>query len=53
MRGLDLDAFAGGMFPASQMLGTSTSVSLASYWLGLGFTWHFHQKPSPTRRAGS
>lgn len=53
MRGLDLDAFAGGMFPASQMLGTSTSVNLASYWLGLGFTWHFHKAPSPTRRDAS
>lgn len=49
MRGLDLDAFAGGMFPASQALGRSTSVSLASYWLGVGFTWHFHQSPTPTR----
>jgi long-chain fatty acid transport protein len=53
MQGLDVDAFAGGMFPASQALGSATTVSLASYWLGLGFTWHFHQPPSPERRAAS
>ena len=47
MQGLDLDAFAGGMFPASQSLGRSTTVSLASYWLGLGFTWRFQPPPAP------
>ena len=47
MQGLDFDAFAGGMFPASQSLGRSTTVSLASYWLGLGFTWRFQPPPAP------
>jgi long-chain fatty acid transport protein len=47
MQGLDFDAFAGGMFPASQSLSTSTTVSLASYWLGLGFTWRFQPSPAP------
>jgi long-chain fatty acid transport protein len=51
MRGLDFDAFAGGMFPASQTLGNWTTVDVASYWLGVGFTWHFDQASSP--RAGT
>jgi len=41
MRGFDFDAFAGGMFPASDDLGAATSVNVASYWIGLGFTWRF------------
>ncbi len=39
--GLDFDAFAGGMFPASESLGDATTVGVASYWIGVGFTWHF------------
>jgi long-chain fatty acid transport protein len=39
--GLDFDAFAGGMFEASQQLGNFTNVSIESYWIGLGFTWRF------------
>lgn len=39
--GVDFDAFAGGMFEASQNFGNLTSVSVESYWLGLGFTWRF------------
>jgi hypothetical protein len=53
MRGLDLDAFAGGMFPASEQLGRSTSVNVASYWVGLGFTWHFDRLPAGDRSSGS
>ncbi len=54
MRGLDLDAFAGGMFPAGESLGDATYVSVESYWIGLGFTWHFDRSPvSSRRRAGS
>jgi long-chain fatty acid transport protein len=52
MRGLDLDAFAGGMFPARENLGDATTVRVASYWLGVGFTWHF-DRPPEGRRAGS
>jgi len=37
--GLDLDLFAGGMFPASESLGSNTQTSLKSYWIGLGLTW--------------
>ena len=48
MRGLDFDAFAGGMFPAGESLGSDTYVSVKSYWLGVGFTWHFDQ-PSAGR----
>ncbi|MEX0676981.1 MAG: hypothetical protein WD063_07890 [Pirellulales bacterium] len=39
--GLDFDAFAGGMFRASDQLGDLTSVNIESYWIGLGFTWRF------------
>ena len=39
--GLDFDAFAGGMFEASQQLGNFTNVSPESYWIGVGFTWRF------------
>lgn len=53
MRGLDLDAFAGGMFPAGQSLGDATYVSVESYWIGLGFTWHFDRPAAGRRRAGS
>ncbi|MBT7727552.1 MAG: hypothetical protein HN703_01550 [Planctomycetaceae bacterium] len=37
---INLDVFAGGMFPATQTLG-ATRVDLVSYWLGFGLTWHF------------
>jgi long-chain fatty acid transport protein len=52
MQGLDFDAFAGGMFPAAEAVGPFTSVSVASYWIGLGFTWHFDQSMAraPGRR---
>jgi long-chain fatty acid transport protein len=39
--GLDFDAFAGGMFQASDQLGSFTEVSVSSYWIGVGFTWRF------------
>lgn len=39
--GVDLDFFAGGMFEDSQQLGQFTTVSLESYYIGTGFTWHF------------
>ncbi|MFM7206581.1 MAG: OmpP1/FadL family transporter [Planctomycetaceae bacterium] len=41
MPGFDVDAFAGGMFPAGESLGSATYVSVESYWVGLGLTWHF------------
>jgi long-chain fatty acid transport protein len=53
MRGLDFDAFAGGMFPAGDSLGSATYVSVESYWIGVGFTWHFDRPPAGNRRAGS
>ena len=52
MRGLDLDAFAGGMLPAGESLGSSTYVAVESYWIGLGLTWHFDRSPRP-RAAGT
>jgi long-chain fatty acid transport protein len=48
--GLDVDAFAGGMFPATEFLGDATRVDISSYWIGLGLTWHF-DRPQP--RPGS
>jgi long-chain fatty acid transport protein len=50
--GLDFDAFAGGMFPATEFLGDSTRVDVCSYWIGVGFTWHFDRtqaRPTPAR----
>jgi long-chain fatty acid transport protein len=51
MPGLDLDVFAGGMFPAGDQLGNATRVNIESYWIGLGFTWHFDQ-PQVARDPG-
>ena len=51
MQGLDFDAFAGGMLPAGDAIGDSTYVSVASYWIGVGFTWHFGGQTPP--RPGS
>jgi len=48
--GLDFDAFAGGMFEASQQLGNFTNVSLESYWIGLGFTWRTVAAAAPRIR---
>lgn len=51
--GLDFDAFAGGMFPATEFLGDSTRVDICSYWAGVGFTWHFDRQKPRTPAAGS
>ena len=48
--GVDFDAFAGGMFPATEFLGDATRVDICSYWLGVGITWHYDRR---TIRAGS
>ena len=53
MRGLDFDAFAGGMFPAGESLGDATYVSVESYWIGIGFTWHFDRPTAGRPQAGS
>jgi len=42
--GLDFDAYAGGMFPATAFLGDSTRVDIASWWIGMGFSWHFDRQ---------
>lgn len=39
--GVNLDLMAGGMFRDEQQLGSFTSTSAASYWIGLGLTWQF------------
>lgn len=38
---VDLDFYAGGMFPASDTFGEHTSASVAVYYLGMGLTWRF------------
>jgi len=48
--GVDFDAFAGGMFPATEFLGDATRFDICSYWIGLGFTWHYDRA---ARRAGA
>jgi long-chain fatty acid transport protein len=53
MRGLDFDAFAGGMFPAGESLGDATYVSVESYWIGVGFTWHFDRPATNNPRRSS
>jgi long-chain fatty acid transport protein len=39
--GINLDLMAGGMFRDTEHLGSFTTTSLASYWIGLGLTWRF------------
>src|SRR5262245_14535008 len=39
--GINLDLMAGGMFRDTEQLGSFTTTSAASYWIGLGFTWVF------------
>lgn len=43
MPGLNADLMAGGMFENSEQLGPLTNVSVASYWVGVGLTWHYDQ----------
>ena len=40
-RGLDLDLFAGGMFPQTGEFGPHNTASLAIYYVGLGLTWRY------------
>ena len=47
--GLDFDAYAGGMFPATAFLGDSTRVDIASWWIGIGFSWHFDRQAARSR----
>lgn len=39
--GIDMDLMAGGMFRDTQQLGDFTTISIQSYWIGLGMTWRF------------
>jgi long-chain fatty acid transport protein len=39
--GIDMDLMAGGMFRDSEQLGSFTTTSIQSYWLGVGLTWRF------------
>jgi long-chain fatty acid transport protein len=39
--GVDGDLMAGGMFGDTEQLGDFTQTSIASYWVGVGLTWHF------------
>jgi long-chain fatty acid transport protein len=41
IKGLDFDAFAGGLFKATGDFGPHTEASLAMYYVGLGLTWRF------------
>jgi len=57
--GVNFDAFAGGMFRASDQLGASTNVAASSYYLGVGITWRFancgalrSSAPAPTPTCG-
>lgn len=39
--GVDVDFFVGGMFRDTEQLGQFTTVTMESYYIGAGFTWHF------------
>jgi long-chain fatty acid transport protein len=39
--GVDLDFYAGGLFPASDSFGAHTQASVAAYYLGMGLTWRY------------
>jgi long-chain fatty acid transport protein len=41
IQGVDLDLFAGGLFPASDEFGAHTSATVALYYLGMGLTWRY------------
>ena len=38
---IDMDMMAGGMFPDAEQLGSFTTTSIESYWVGVGLTWRF------------
>lgn len=40
-KGVDLDLFAGGMFPATDQFGAHTSTTVALYYVGTGLTWRY------------
>lgn len=39
--GVDMDLMAGGMFRDTEQLGSFTTTSISSYWIGMGLTWRF------------
>ncbi|MCO6454308.1 MAG: hypothetical protein J5I93_03245 [Pirellulaceae bacterium] len=39
--GIDMDLMAGGMFRDTEQLGSFTTTSIQSYWIGAGLTWRF------------
>jgi long-chain fatty acid transport protein len=43
--GIDVDVYAGGMFPQTAQIDPFTSASICSYWVGGGVTW----RPCPGR----
>lgn len=46
--------FRNTLIPASGGgLGDSTVVNVASYWLGVGFPWHFDRRPTQQPRNGT
>ena len=38
---IDMDMMAGGMFRDTEQLGSFTTTSIESYWVGFGLTWRF------------
>jgi long-chain fatty acid transport protein len=39
--GVNIDMMAGGMFRDTEQLGSFTTTSILSYWVGFGITWQF------------
>ena len=46
-QGVDLDLYAGGLFPASDQFGAHTDASVAMYYLGMGLTWRYGRPCCP------
>lgn len=52
-QGVDLDIYAGGLFPASDDFGPHTTAKVAAYYLGMGLTWRYGRPCCPTEASAA